>query len=144
MDRRTFLGATASAGVSAGLAGCIGGSAGSGDYDVGMTIREFRPRTVEVAPGTTVVWRNTSKHTHTVTAYREAIPDGTEFFASGGYETQADAEDAWAENAGGGIQPGATFEHEFTEPGNYAYFCIPHEPSNMVGTVVVGDVGSDE
>ena len=138
MDRRTFLATATGLGV-AGLAGCIGGAASSGDYDVGMTISTFRPRSIEVPPGTTVVWRNTSKHTHTVTAYEEILPQGTEYFASGGFETQSAAERAWAENGGGGIQPGSTFEHEFTEPGNYAYFCIPHEPSNMVGTVVVSE-----
>ncbi len=36
---------------------------------------------------------------------------------------------------------GATFEHIFTVPGVYDYFCKPHEMAGMVGRIVVGDPG---
>jgi plastocyanin len=36
---------------------------------------------------------------------------------------------------------GATFEHLFTLPGVYDYFCKPHEAAGMVGRIVVGDPG---
>lgn len=36
---------------------------------------------------------------------------------------------------------GATFEHLFTVPGVYDYFCKPHEAAGMVGRIVVGDPG---
>jgi plastocyanin len=36
---------------------------------------------------------------------------------------------------------GATFEHVFTVPGVYDYFCKPHEMAGMVGRIVVGDPG---
>ena len=32
---------------------------------------------------------------------------------------------------------GATFEHVFTVPGVYDYFCRPHEMAGMVGRIVV-------
>jgi hypothetical protein len=36
---------------------------------------------------------------------------------------------------------GATFEHVFTVPGVYDYFCKPHEIAGRVGRIVVGDAG---
>lgn len=145
MDRRTFLATTAGLGTFSGLAGCMDGSASQpADYDIGMSIRKFQPAAIEVSPGTTVVWKNTSSHTHTVTAYEDRIPDSAEFFASGGFGSEQEAVDAWGERGGGGIQPNGTFEREFTVPGRHAYFCIPHEVSGMVGTIVVTENPSTE
>jgi plastocyanin len=33
--------------------------------------------------------------------------------------------------------PGNTYQHTFTVPGTYRYFCQPHESNGMVGEVVV-------
>ena len=33
------------------------------------------------------------------------------------------------------------FEHAFTAPGVYDYFCRPHELAGMAGRIVVGDPG---
>ncbi len=138
MRRRAYL-ATLGAGTAA-LAGCLGsgGAESSEDeYDIGMSTSAFRPVEFAVAPGTTVVWKNTSKSTHTVTAYESAIPDEAEFFASGGFESTQAARDGWFENSGGGFSSGETYEHTFTVPGTYEYFCIPHEKTGMVGTIEV-------
>ncbi|USZ68814.1 plastocyanin/azurin family copper-binding protein [Halorussus salilacus] len=148
MDRRTFLAGGAGATLVA-LAGCLeSGSDGDSDgeegddeeeddYDVGMGASFFRPEEVEVAVGETVVWRNTGNRRHTVTAYEGEIPDDADFFASGDFDSEQAARDAWMDDFGGKIESGEEYEHTFEVPGEYDYFCIPHEASAMVGRVVV-------
>lgn len=139
MDRRTFLaGVAGSAGL--GLAGCLaGGSEPSGDYDVGMSATRFEPTRIEVAVGETVVWRNTNSRAHTVTAYEAGIPDGAEYFASGGYDSEEAARDAYLSSFGGALDTRDEYEYTFEVPGRYDYFCVPHEAGGMVGSVVVGE-----
>ena len=137
MDRRTYLATVAGGVLSVGVAGCADSSAADEDYDVGMTPRRFEPETIQVTPGTTVAWKNTSGVPHTVTARETRIPDDAAFFASGGFESQAAAERAWREDQGGGLSEGESYEYEFTSPGEYAYFCIPHDAAGMVGVVSV-------
>ncbi len=87
----------------------------------------FVPATVTVHVGETVEWRNTSVLVHTVTADPAkavkskdvALPQGAAPFDSGF------------------LPPKGTFRRTFTVPGVYRYFCIPHEPTGMVGTVIV-------
>jgi plastocyanin len=90
-----------------------------------------------VTTGTTVVWKNTGARLHTVTAYERALPDDAEYFASGGYDTEQAAVDAWFDSGEGAIQQGTTFEHTFDVPGTYDYYCVPHEAKGMSGEVVV-------
>jgi plastocyanin len=138
MNRRSFLGTVGAAAVGV-LAGCPTGSASSGDYDVGMSARKFRPASIEVPPGTTVVWQNTSKQGHTVTAYEGTLPDGAEFWASGGFDSQAAAENGWTSGANGNLTQNQTFEHTFEVVGTHEYYCIPHEAAGMRGEVVVSE-----
>lgn len=142
VDRRTFLATTGAlaSGLTAGLAGCLGSGAGSEAHDIGMSSSDFLPAEHQVAPGTTVVWRNTSTRAHTVTAYENTLPNGATYFASGGYESETQARDAWYESGGGAIYAGERFTHTFEQPGRYPYVCIPHESSNMAGVILVGDV----
>ena len=136
MNRRTFLGGVATA-ASLGLAGCVaGGTGGSGDYDVGMSSTAFEPNRIEVAVDETVVWRNTNSRAHTVTAYEARLPEGADYFASGGFDSEQAARDGYL-NWEGAIPSRGTYEHAFTVPGQYDYFCVPHERGGMVGTVVV-------
>ena len=140
MDRRAYLRAVG--GLSTvGLAGCSAivaeQSGGSTDYDVGMSTMDFRPEVLEVAVGETVVWKNTSSHAHTVTAYESGIPDDAAYFASGEFQTEKAARDGWIGGTKGALYSGDTYEHTFDVPGEYRYFCVPHERSNMVGTVNV-------
>ena len=135
MERRVFLRAAVPTAM-VGLAGCIGSSTPT-DYDVGMGAKEFRPETLEVTAGTTVTWLNTNKQGHSVTAYEDALPDGADYFASGGFDSEQAARDDWSDSSGGTMFEGQTFEHTFEVPGEYPYFCIPHERSGMAGTVVV-------
>jgi plastocyanin len=132
--RRVLVGLGTTA--AAGLAGCAGVGA-EDDYDVGMTAVAFDPPTVTISVGETVVWKNTSSRGHTVTAYDDAIPEDAAFFASGGYDSTEAAREGFRSEFGGAIDSGETWSHTFEVPGEYGYFCIPHEQAGMVGTVVV-------
>jgi plastocyanin len=80
-----------------------------------LTTDAYSPNPIQVSTGTTVTWTNDDTQPHTVTLGENAIPD--QRFDSG---IMASA---------------ATFDHTFTEPGEYPYFCLLHP--NMVGAVVV-------
>lgn len=138
MNRRTFLAGVAAVG-GAGMAGCVSGARPSegADYDVGMSSSAFLPAEVEVTVGDTVVWKNTGTRAHTVTAYGDRIPDGAAYFASGGFDDEITAREAYVNGLKGTVQSGMTYEHRFTVPGTHHYFCIPHERGGMVGQVVV-------
>ncbi|WP_251343109.1 cupredoxin domain-containing protein [Haloplanus halophilus] len=137
MRRRRLL-ATLGSGLAAVGAGCTAlGTVGGGvDGDVGMTAEAFEPARITVAPGEEVVWYNNSVRAHSVTAYDEGIPEGAEYFATGGYDSAEAAREAW-DGMHGAITNGQTYRHTFEVPGRYNYFCIPHERAGMVGTVVV-------
>jgi plastocyanin len=138
MDRRAFL-ATTGAGVAAAVSGCLTRGLSDADFDIGMSQNSFLPDEYEVPVGETVVWGNNGSRGHTVTAYERLLPEGADYFASGGYEDLETARNDWHSQGGGNIPPGETYEHTFEVPGRYGYLCIPHEPSGMVGTVVVTD-----
>jgi len=134
MYRRGFLAAAGASVVT--LAGCTVGGLSDGDYDIGMSANEFLPQRYVIAAGETVVWGNNGSRGHTVTAY-ESLPDDAAYFASGGFDSKAEAEGEWARTGAGNIAPGSTFEHTFETVGEYPYYCIPHEDVGMVGTIVV-------
>jgi plastocyanin len=103
-----------------------------------MSSSRFLPGTVDIEAGETVVWANTGTRNHTVTAYESGIPGEAAYFASGGYDSESAARDAWLnEPYGGAIRANETYRHTFEVPGEYQYFCVPHEPSGMAGKVIV-------
>lgn len=87
----------------------------------------FEPELLVIAAGETVVWRNTGNFVHTSTAEASKaidpahvrLPDGAEPWDSGD------------------VSPGGTFSRRFDVPGEYHYFCIPHETQGMLGRIVV-------
>lgn len=134
MRRRTLL-STLGAGV---LAGCNAlGDTGfsNGDVDVEMYADRFDPKRYVTRVGDTVRWGNSGSRAHTVTAYDDAVPTDAAYFASGDFESENEARAGWPD--AGGIPSGRTYEHTFQTAGEFGYFCIPHEPAGMVGTVVV-------
>lgn len=133
MRRREALRTIGSA-AAVGLAGCLGGGS-SGPKVVDMVGLEFKPRRVSVAVGATVEWVNESEIGHTVTAYEDQIPAGAAYWASGGFETEADAR---RDIGGGLIAADETYRHTFEVAGEHPYFCVPHEGSGMTGVVAVG------
>ncbi|TKX79718.1 plastocyanin/azurin family copper-binding protein [Halorubrum sp. SD626R] len=140
MHRRRFLGRVGAAGLGTGstvaLAGCAG-VGGEPDYDVGMVASAYRPAELTVSVGDTVVWENTSARAHTVTAYEGGIPDAADYFASGGYDDEETAREAWASDFGGGLESGDRYSHTFEVAGRYDYVCVPHETGGMYATVFV-------
>lgn len=152
MDRRSFLVASG-AGISLALAGCLDGSGTTtaGGNAVEMTMDSFRPEELTVDAGTTVEFSNTSSHTHTVTAFQDAYPDGASYWASGGFDTEDAATQDWESGTrDGALETGDSYEHTFERAGTYDYYCIPHLGADMVGTIVVeaaaesGGNGSDD
>ena len=101
--------------------GTTGGEGGGGTSvsivpgSASLTDTAFQPNPVQVSVGTTVTWTNNDAQPHTATSGQNATPDGM-------FDSSI-------------MAPGATFEHTFTEAGEYPYFCLLHP--NMVGTVSV-------
>ncbi|WP_049980932.1 plastocyanin/azurin family copper-binding protein [Halolamina rubra] len=150
MKRRDFLRATGGSGgavalgsgVAAGqegtgtATGTEGGGGGGTTHTVDMTDGlVFDPEDITVAVGDTVVWENVGSVGHSVTAYEEDIPDGADYWASGGFDNEQAARDNYPDQ--GDVPGGESYEHTFETLGTHEYFCIPHEGVGMVGTVEV-------
>ena len=146
MDRRTLI---ATAGVVF-TGGCAGGgsnddSGSTADTDeiraaadavVVMTNEPaFDPRAVEIATGETVAWINESSIAQSVTADEDEIPEGADYFASGGSGRESIASVLFPIR--GVVEPGETFTHTFETPGVYGYYSIRSEHRGMGGRVVV-------
>jgi plastocyanin len=80
-----------------------------------LTTDAYQPNPVQVSVGSTVTWTNNDAQPHTATSGENATPDGR-------FDSSI-------------LAPSATFDHTFTEAGEYPYFCLLHP--NMVGTVSV-------
>lgn len=77
----------------------------------------FAPRTIVVAPGTTVTWTNADDEPHTVTANDRAY-----------HSTALDTDQ--------------TYAHTFASAGEYHYFCSLHP--HMTATVIVRAPGASQ
>jgi plastocyanin len=80
-----------------------------------LTDDAYEPNPVRISVGDTITWTNDDSQPHTSTSGQNGMPDGR--FDSGI------------------MAPAATFEHTFTEAGEYPYFCLLHP--NQVGTVII-------
>jgi plastocyanin len=149
LSRRGFLRASAGA---AGVAGASGvgaaaedGSGGGTTHTVDMTDGlVFDPDSLTIAPGDTVEWVNVGAIGHSVTAYEENIPDGAEYFASGGFDSEQAARDDWTGAQEGNVPGGESYSHTFQTEGSYEYFCIPHEGAGMLGAIEVSSGGGGD
>jgi plastocyanin len=92
----------------------------------------FEPEDVAIAVGQTVTWVNASAIPHTATGDPAKNPVAQ---AHPEYAQLPAAAEPWDS---GLLQPGQSFTHTFAVPGTYAYFCVPHVLSGMVGTITVG------
>lgn len=86
------------------------GLASAKEVKVSIANLKYKPQTVEVSPGDTVVWTNDDDRGHTV------VSDGGDF-------------------SSGEIGSGKHFRHEFKTAGEFSYHC-DHHP-RMSGRVVV-------
>lgn len=127
-------------GYCALLLAATGGFAIARTFDVHAVMSKdgsqvyFDPAGLHIEPGDTVRWVQINGY-HSVTAYAPAnvnhelrIPAGAKPWNSGILLGEYPAK-------------GSTFEHTFTVPGVYDYFCEPHEAAGMVGRIVVGSPG---
>jgi plastocyanin len=78
----------------------------------------FRPEDLEVAAGTTVRWDNGGRNDHNIVPVDDTQDWGVDI---------AD------------FEPGEVYEHVFSTPGEYPYYCTLHgtATAGMIGTVVV-------
>lgn len=91
---------------------------------VGIT---FSPQLLTIKAGQTVRWVNTTSFAHTVTTdstlarnpANASVPEGVTPWHSGN------------------IAAGESFSIQLTVPGEYKYFCKPHELMGHVGTIIV-------
>lgn len=106
------------------------------DHVVKMTAVSFDPAELTVQKGDEVAFEFAGGEPHSVTAYEEKIPEGAEYWASGGFDSQQAAEVGW-ENGEGAVASGQSYVHTFETVGTHEYYCIPHEAAGMKGTIVV-------
>lgn len=104
-----------------------GGTAGE-EHIVEMTdTLVFDPSELTIKVGDTVTWTTVGAAPHTSTADPEqavdpefvALPEGAETWDSGMVAT------------------GESFSHTFEVPGEYVYFCVPHQTVGMVASLTV-------
>ena len=78
----------------------------------------FRPEELEIVAGTTVRWDNGGHNDHNIIPVDDTQDWGVDI---------AD------------FEPGEVYEHVFTTPGEYAYYCTLHgtATAGMIGAVVV-------
>jgi plastocyanin len=87
----------------------------------------FDPAELKIMAGDTVRWRNRSIVEHSVVCDPGKAKDRT----NAAHPPAAQPFDS------GLFADDAVFEHTFTVPGTYRYFCREHEAMGMVGTVIV-------
>ncbi|WP_440007620.1 plastocyanin/azurin family copper-binding protein [Halomicrococcus sp. SG-WS-1] len=139
--RRGFLRALSGGTAATAAAATADETAAQGQQTIDMTDQlVFDPDSVTVQPGTTVVWENVGSVPHSVTAYEDQIPGEAEYFASGGFDSEDAARQAYPE---GSIDGGERYEYTFETEGDYEYFCIPHESAGMVASITVGSGGGE-
>src|SRR5918999_1541647 len=104
----TAGGANATTGITGNTTGTgtTGGEGGGTSVSIvpgssSLTTDAYQPNPVQVGVGDTVTWTNDDAQPHTVTSGEGATPDGT-------FDSSI-------------MAPGATFEHTFTEAGDYPY-----------------------
>ncbi|KAK9862217.1 hypothetical protein WJX84_001036 [Apatococcus fuscideae] len=84
---------------------------------------QFDPSEVTIKAGETVTWKNNAGFPHNVVFDEDSIPEG----ASAGPLSHEDYLNA----------PGETVSSKFTTPGEYSYYCEPHQGAGMAGKVIV-------
>jgi len=88
---------------------------------------QFAPANLTIRAGQTVTWRNAGAMVHTSTCdpamaqrpEHAVLPDGAESWDSGL------------------IRKGESWNRSFDVPGDYSYFCTPHEAGGMIGSLTV-------
>src|SRR2546423_1074579 len=90
-------------------------------FTVTMSNVKFTPPSLTVNVGDTVTWRNI-EGTHDTVSGTNGAPDGV-WNSNDQYHRF--------------MSVGDTFSFTFSRPGSYPYYCTPHWPLGMVGTIRV-------
>lgn len=88
----------------------------------------FDPERLTLRVGNTVVWRTVGAVPHTSTADPEKAMDPEE------HVQLPEGAERWDS---GLVNRNEEFERTFEVPGEYTYFCIPHEAAGMIGYLTV-------
>lgn len=88
---------------------------------------KFVPERATIARGGTVTWKNVGTVVHTATANPAKALDKSHAKLLSGAQP-------WDS---GLIEGGTSWSRTFDTPGEYTYFCIPHEAVGMVATLTV-------
>ncbi len=126
ISRRTLLKAIAATGAlgwGSWLVACGQGA----ERIVEMNGVEFTPAQLTIKVGDTVTWRNTDRMVHTVTDDPAKAQD----------KETAKLPEGAAPWDSGNIESRSSWSRRFDVPGEYTYFCIPHEVAGMVATITV-------
>lgn len=86
---------------------------------------DFRPVSITIEGGTTIVWKQVGDQPHSVSA------------AEGSFDSSPDCGPLDSDRC---LGQGDTFSHTFEDPGEYTYYCRVHglpDGTGMFGTVVV-------
>lgn len=147
LSRRAFLRAGTAGAAAAGTAGTAAaqegtetegesGGGGGNTHTVDMTDGlVFDPADLTIEAGDTVVWETVGSVGHSVTAYEDDIPEGADYWASGGFDAEQAARSGYPDE--GNVAEGESYEHTFETLGTHEYLCIPHETAGMLGSIEV-------
>mmetsp|Transcript_29388 Transcript_29388/g.75453 ORF Transcript_29388/g.75453 Transcript_29388/m.75453 type:complete len:156 (+) Transcript_29388:1467-1934(+) len=83
----------------------------------------FEPSAISVSAGETITFTNNVGFPHNIIFDEDAVPEGV--------NADALSRDDYL-NA-----PGETYEVKLTAPGEYGYYCEPHQGAGMVGKITV-------
>lgn len=92
--------------------------------EVGLAGLSFTPATITIRVGDTIHWNFNGSHN---------VVSGTSCTADNKFCSPANADCANAML----MAPGDSYDHAFTEAGDFPYFCIPHCAMGMTGTITV-------
>ncbi|WP_132061312.1 plastocyanin/azurin family copper-binding protein [Halorussus amylolyticus] len=124
VTRRGFLRTATGAAAAAGAAGTAAAQDGGGTEEVtvgpGGSLA-YDPDSLEITPGTTVVWVWDSDNHNVVPS---EAPDDSSFEGTEGGDDET-------------YDTGHEYEHTFETEGDYEYYCTPHETAGMTATITV-------
>lgn len=99
-------------------------------FTVNMTDQlKFEPERITIPRGGTITWRNIGTIVHTATADRSKAQRQSSVRLPSGVQP-------WDS---GLLTGGQSWSRTFDVPGEYTYFCIPHELQGMIGFITVQD-----
>lgn len=127
--RRDVLRATSAVGLSAAVAGCVGGESSD---EVDALDAPEGTEVVEVGPDDSYNYTPDSLTVSSGTPVRFV-------WLSGGHNVAVTSQPADADWSGHSAleSQGFSHEHTFDVPGRYEYVCTPHEQFDMRGEIVV-------